>query len=61
MKNNKYYEPWNERSYKFQRKDDHPYVPFQEETNSDGMFRTSVVYGVFAFVCLLTLTFKEWL
>ena len=28
--NNKYYEPWNERSIKFQRKDDYPHVPFDE-------------------------------
>jgi len=28
--NNKYYEPWNERTIKFQRQDDYPYVPFGE-------------------------------
>ena len=30
MRNDKYFEPWNERTIKFQRQDAYPWVPFEE-------------------------------
>ena len=61
MKNNKYYEPWNERSFKFQNSDEYQYVPFDHEAGNDGILRTSVVYAIWGVLFFVLLTYKDWL
>jgi hypothetical protein len=61
MRNDKYYEPWNERSFKFQNKDEYKYVPFDHEAGNDGLLRTSVVYALWAVLFFVVLTYKDWL
>lgn len=57
--NNKYYEPWNERTTKFQRKDDYAHVPFSEhEKLSAGNIAERIVWwgvaavGVWLWICI---------